>query len=347
MGFQDEQKINSYLGLNGGDASYGQIWSDLQKRLPIARKRYENIVKRYFGVYDNGLVWHVELADHLNYDLEMGFRQLFQGRRINKEDLMNVLQLFDFAMDTIESEIDTFESIWVKGLVSSLSSFFTMFPFRELNTLYTQYLQTALSLQRQLENAKSEKLQAYVDKGIDIFGLILEIIPEIRAAKEFFKFYGDTAKSVFAGASLLADKYLGPQEPDEKKILRTTGHTVAGLEKLDQFVKFSSASKKVMKSASLINSVSDAISWDEINEAKANIEAIEKNINDLKAIYEKMKKGIWDMWAIRVEGVKRDLERAQMLIKDDEANNVTLVSELYKFRKEIRYSSPMVWRTNP
>lgn len=347
MGIQDEQKINAYLGLNNGDASYGEIWSDLQRRLPIEKQRYENIIKRYFGVYDNGLVWRVELADQLNYDLETGFRQVFQGKKIKKEDLKNVVQLFEFAMDTIESEIDTFESIWVNGLVSSISPFFKIFPIRELDTLYTRYLQIVLDLKDQLEIAKSKRTQAYIDKGVDVLGLVLEIIPEIRVAKETFKFLNDAVKGAIAGGSLLADKYLGPQQPDTSKIVRTTTFTIVGSEKVGNFVNFSSASKKIMKISSLINTVSDTMSMDEINQAKGNVEAIKKALNALKPIYEKMKKEIWDVWSQRVDRVQRDLERAQKLIENDKAQNVALIAELYKFKKEIKYSCPTAWRLNP
>ncbi len=344
MNPQDIQKINAYLYKNNGDTSYGETWSDLQRRLPIEKKRYENIVKRYFGVYDNGLVWRVELAEHLNYDLEIGFRLVLQGKKVNKENLINILMLFDLTLDTIDSEIDTFESIWVKGLVNSLSPFFKIFPFRELDSLYTRYFQTLISLKDQMEAAKSKQTQAYIDKGVDVLGLVLEIIPEVRAAKETFRFFEDNLKTAFAGSSLLADKYLGPQKPDTSKIVRTATFTIVGSDKVGEFVKFSSAGKKFIKSASLINSVSDTLSWDEINQATQNIESIKKSFSTLKKIYEVIKKEIWDAWSVRVDGIQRDLQRAQQLIENDKAQNVALVSELYNFQKEIRYSCPTAWR---
>jgi hypothetical protein len=330
MGYQVKEKIDQSIGNDTFD-----LWTELQRRLRLEKKRYETIVKKNFGVYDDGLSFRIDLADQLQADLETVFQFIVQNRKADKQEVVTIMVLFELAIDTIERENDLFEGIFGSQLVAMMTPLVRLFPKRELAAELAYYKKVAASLEAALKRAKGERIEAYIDKAIDIAGLAIEFIPSLSLA----------SKVVIGIASLAADSELGPQKPDASKITRTTISTFS--DELEKVKTFNGAMKTVSKYGGKLNAAYDVLNTDEIDQANKNVQDVKNALKEQKKIHEKVIKQIWAKWEVRVMNFQIQLEKIEMNLKDSKYEMEELRRVLREEVQKANYRPGKAWRILP
>lgn len=331
MSYQDKEKIDRSIGNDTFN-----VWTELQRRLHLEKRRYENIVKKNFGtIYDDGLSFRIDLADRLQDDLKKVFQYVVQNKKIDRQEVETVITLFELAIDTIEKENDLFEGIFGSRIVAMMTPIVRLFPKRQLNAELAHYKKVAASLEVALDRAKNERIGAYIDKVIDIGGLVVEFIPSLSLAQ----------KVVIGIGSLVADSNLGPQKPDASKITRTTLFTFS--DQLEKVKTFNGAMKTINKYGSKLNALSDMLNTDEIDQANKNVQDLKKALEEQKKIHEKVIKQIWANWEVQVLNFQIQLEKIEKNLKDSKYEMEELRRVLQEEVEYANYRYPKVWKILP
>lgn len=319
------------------DAHFGEDtydWAaELARRTRLARKKYDTFVKRFFGVYDDGLYIRLDLLERIAADVDAAFMKVRARQKVDRQQFKAVIELFETASDCVELELEQLEGMFGLGLASAMTPFVRMFPFRELARELKFYQLTLSRLKDALSRADSELTEARIDKAIDIFqGIVTFAFPQIALAKE-----------IALGASgLFADSRLGPQAPDASKIVRTTASTLK--EPLLKVTKLSKSMTNVAGVASKMNAVYDVISFDELDAAHAAIKNLKQAIADEKATHKRIVENIWAKWQIRVAVFIASLERANTQLEES-ADHLAEVRDALREQHDIaKYNPPIIWR---
>lgn len=325
------EDVDAYFGEDTYD------WAaDLARRTRLARNTYDTFVRRFFGIYDDGLYLRLDLLEQIAADVDLAFRKLRARQKVDRRQFKTVIELFETASDCVELEIEQLQGMFGHGLASAMTPFVRMFPFRELARELKAYEQALSRLDGALAQANRELTEAKVDKAIDIFqGIVTFALPEIALAKEI----------VLGAAGLFADSRLGPQDPDASKIARTTASTLK--EPLLKVTKLTKSMTNVAGIASKMNAVYDVFSADELDAAHAAIRTVKAAIDHEKAVHKRIMDDIWSKWRIRIAGFQASLERANRQLEESAARLNEVRDALRDQREIARYRSPTPWRLGP
>lgn len=322
------EDVDAYFGHDTYD------WAaDLARRTRVARKKYDTFVKRFFGVYDDGLWIRLDLLERIAADVDAAFMKVRARQKVDRHQFKAVIELFETACDCVELELDQLDGVFGIGLASAMTPFVRMFPFRELAHELKVYQLTLSKLKDALDRADSELTEARIDKAIDIFqGIITFAFPQIALAKEI----------ALGAGGLFADSRLGPQAPDTSKIVRTTASTLK--EPLLKVTKLSKSMTNVAGVGSKINAVYDVLSFDELDAAHAAIKNLKQAIADEKATHKRIVENIWAKWRIRIAAFIASLERANKQLEES-ADHLGEVRDALREQHEIaKYNPPTAWR---
>lgn len=322
------EAVDAYFGEDTYD------WAmELIRRTHVARKDYDTFVKRYFGVYDDGLWIRLDLMERIEADIEAAFVMTHAGQFIDRKQFQGVIQLYETASDCVELELEQLHGMFALGLAAALSPFVKMFPFRELAQELKAYESALANLKDALAKAKREHTEAWIDKSIDIVqGVVTFAFPQITLAKE-----------VALGVSgLFADSRLGPQDPDASKIARTTATTLKN--PILKLTKMSSALDGVAGVASKMNALYDIANFDEIDAAKGAIKKVEQAIANEKATHKRIVQKIWAAWRTRTLTFLASLERGSKQLEESAKHLEEVRSALREQDQLSGYKPPIAWR---
>ena len=308
-------------------------WAEeLARRMRLARRDYDTFVRKFFGAYDGGLWLRLDLFERINADIQDAFTQVAAHRKIDRDQFRAVLELFETASDCVELELEQLHGLFAAGLASAFTPFVKMFPFRELAQELKAYQQALSDLGDALSRAKRERTEARFDKAIDIFqGIVTFVFPEIAMAKGI----------ALAAGGLFADSRLGPEGPDNKKILRTTASTLK-----DPLLKITNLTKSMGNVAGVttkLNALYDVINLDELDTADANIKQVEKAIETEKSVHKLVIDDIWSRWSGRAMAFQIGLERANRELEASRALLEETRSALNLQQQMARYNPPINW----
>jgi hypothetical protein len=325
------EDVDAYFGEDTYD------WAEeLARRMRLARKDYDTFVRKFFGVYDDGLWIRLDLFERINADIQAAFQQVAAHRKVDPTQFKPVLELFETVSDSVELDLGQLHGMFGIGLASGFLPFVKMFPFRELAQELKFYQQALNGLDVALSRAKRERNEARFDKAIDIFqGIVTFVFPEITIAKEI----------ALGAGGLFADSRLGPGGPDSSKIARTTASTLK--EPLLKVTKLTKSMGNIAGVASKFNAVYDVFDFSELDTAEDNIKAVVKAIAAEKAAHKRIVEGIWFRWRMRIITFQSALERANRELEASREILEQTRSALDEQKKIARYSPPIAWRIIP
>ena len=322
------EEIDAYFG----EDTYDWV-AELNRRTRVARKDYDTFVKKFFGVYDDGLWIRLDLLERIAADIEAAFAKVRARQNIDRNQFKAVVELFETASDCVELELEQLHGMFAIGLAAGFTPFVKMFPFRELAQELKAYEKALARLKNVLDQAKRERNEARIDKAIDILqGIVTFAFPEIALAKEI----------ALGAAGLFANSRLGPQAPDASKIVRTTATTLKG--PLLKVTKLSKSMDGVAGVASKMNAVYDVLNFDELDAASDAIKKVEQAIVDEKATHKRIVQNIWAKWRMRVMTFLASLERANKQLEELAAHLDEVRSALREQRDISGYNPPIAWR---
>lgn len=306
---------------------------ELQRRTRATRGKYDAGIKPVFGVYDGGLLFRLDLAERISFDLDEAFGLTGAGRRIDPQQFKKVVELFQIAVETAEAEIEQLEAEVSTELQTGVLPFIRIYPYRQLRRLADTYGKELTELRAALERAQREKQEAYVDKVIDIGQLVISVaVPELALLKEV----------TIAAGGLFADSQLGPGDPSPSKAARTTLSTFKT--PLLQMAELSKQLGNFAGRASKLNSIYDAADLSEIAQANDNIESLRKKLIATRTIYAEIRDTIWRTWEARMTFViisLRNQEQQLRALRDNVREHLDALDEM---RQSAGYRPPTVWR---
>ncbi len=322
------QDVDAYFGPDTYD------WAaDLARRTRAFRRKYDTFVKRIFGAYDDGLYLRLDLLERIAADIDAAFAKVQARQKVDRNQFLAVLQLFEAASDCVELEMEQLDGLFALGLANAMTPFVKMFPFRELARELKAYEQALAQLRDALAQAKRARTEARIDKAIDIVqGIVTFAFPEIALAKEI----------ALGAGGLFADSRLGPQGPDASKIARTTATTLK--EPLSKVAKFSKSMDGVAGIGAKMNAVYDILDSDELDSADAAIKNVERAIENEKAAHKRIVDNIWAKWRGRTLVFRASLERANKKLEESADHLDEVRSALQEQRDLARYNPPIIWR---
>lgn len=326
MGATDQEIIDAYLGEDTYDN-----WMDLQRRLRVAVRRNENTIKKLVGVYDNGLSFRVDLAEHLNFDYETGMHYILQGKNLDINEVQDVGTLFELALDTIEAEMDLIEAVQMSGFAAWM-----LFPFALFAAKAGILKQQLEELKKLLDKAKQELKEAKIQKALDV-GITIAtlLLPELGVVEKF----------VVGAGKLTYDHFLGPKSPDARKVGKTTFTTYSSSVKKIKSVGETSG-QVISTTGKVVKYYGVVFDWDEILEGYKNVDQIEAAMKATQKAYDffigEIKKSESQLLLMEMQ-----FKKAEAAIQDYFEEVQNLIDILDDEIKAIHYSSPKAWRFLP
>ena len=194
-----QQQIDGYLG-----TGWYEEWKKMDQQAENEERRFSiyktrlnlSIISDLYDRIRNDL----DIMDSVKEDYDSGLELLGQGRRIDKEQIGTVHDLYTLALGTAENENDVLEAMWAVGLAGA----FVVFPFVLLEARAQELMAVLPELQKQLHEAEKEarnaKLKTTVHGVITIFEII---VPEISLLGRAGIYLGE----------VVVNKALGPRDP--------------------------------------------------------------------------------------------------------------------------------------
>ncbi|MEP7076027.1 MAG: hypothetical protein ABI878_09460 [Acidobacteriota bacterium] len=274
-----KQNVDGYLG-NG----WYDEWQEMDRKVETEKKRLVNAKTRLnlsiiSDLYDR-IRNDVDIADAVKQDYDAGLNLIALGKRVNKQTVATIHDLYTISIVVAETENDMLEALWTVGLVAA----FIAFPMAALELRANELAKLIPELEKELKEADKEARNAKVKTGIHAAITVFEFIfPEISLLGRAGIYLGE----------VVVNKALGPSDPT--KFQRYEGDTTPGVKQFSEAVHHAeeyghtahNVAQKVGTAATAATFYFDA---KEISETSERAEKLKEIFEKVKESYDKLQK---------------------------------------------------------
>jgi hypothetical protein len=330
-----QQQVDGYMG----QGSYQQ-WLDMDRQGENEHRRLERAVKLlqlpFISPLRSRSEWDADLMDKIAYDYKQGMTLAAAGRRVNKEKLTQMYDLYSLSLGVMDSDNDVLEALVGMGLAGVM----VIFPFVLFQAKANLMLDAVKELLKELKKAESEVTKAKIKMGIHAVVTAFELMASELALP--------VRAAIYVG-EIVVDKALGPK--DQTTAQKYVGDVTPGVKQLSEAIhhidKYSEETRAVAEKTGKVATVATFyFDVEEIAEGSERVEKIKELITEAKKAHDELLLVIRNgeprlrQFAIALERVMTAIGNAR---DQADATRDELTQDIRQFRYDTRRGHPLPW----
>jgi hypothetical protein len=325
--------VDGYLG-----PGHYHTWQDLESQTRTEVKRYETAVRRLGSQAQEltgRIYWDLRLLEKVAGDYREGLERIAAGKRVSKDQLDAVYEIYSLAVGVVELENDLLEIVWVSGFLTALVAF----PFVVFEEQAKRLKKAIEVLQGLLKEARGVVKEAWAQGVLDTALLgITVLMPQL----------GIVAKLSMAVGSWVADEMLGTEKSPHVAKADNAGDVAApALDIVESVDKFSDRTRRIAGKAGKVIEVAGLFfDADEINEAYKHAGEIESKMKQAERAYDDLRATIRKN-RTQLTKLRVTFARAKKAADDARENAGNIRGERDKSVLKSGYptKAPILWRS--
>jgi hypothetical protein len=274
-----QQLVDAYLG----QGWYAE-WLKMDEQTALEKVRFELGKARLnipviSPIYDR-IQADIKILERVSSDYERGIDFIVQGRRVAKDKVRLVHDLYTLALGVVESENGVLDAMFVTGFAAA----WVLFPFLALESRSKQFLKMMKELTKVLHEAEEEARDAKIKTAIHGAIVVFEcLFPELGLTARAAIFLGETA----------VNKVWGPSKPSRAQ--RAEAIATPGVKQFSEAVHHiheygETARAAAKKAGHVATAATFYFDYKELGETSEAVEKIERVLKQAKSAYDTLRK---------------------------------------------------------